>query len=96
MWLQLQQYGFWRGEIINKRKDGSVYTEMLSISAVRDADGKVRQYIGIFADISQLKAHVAELDKVALTGLPNRRLLLTRFNQTLIRALQCHNAVRCV
>ncbi len=92
MWLQLQQYGFWRGEIINKRKDGSVYTEMLSISAVRDADGKVRQYIGIFADISQLKAHVAELDKVAnfdaLTGLPNRRLLLTRFNQTLIRALQ--------
>lgn len=92
MWLQLQQHGFWRGEIINKRKDGTVYTEMLSISAVRDADGKVRQYIGIFADISQLKAHAAELDKVAnfdaLTGLPNRRLLLTRFNQTLIRALQ--------
>lgn len=92
MWQQLQQHGFWRGEIINKRKDGSVYTEMLSISAVRDADGQVRQYIGIFADISQLKAHAAELDKVAnfdaLTGLPNRRLLLSRFNQTLIRALQ--------
>lgn len=92
MWLQLHQQGFWRGEIINKRKDGSVYTEMLSISVVRDEDGQVRQFIGIFADISQFKAHAAELDKVAnfdaLTGLPNRRLLLTRFNQTLIRALQ--------
>ena len=92
MWLQLQQHGFWRGEIINKRKDGAVYTEMLSISVVRDAQGQIRQYIGIFADISHLKAHAAELDKVAnfdaLTGLPNRRLLLTRFNQTLIRALQ--------
>jgi diguanylate cyclase (GGDEF)-like protein/PAS domain S-box-containing protein len=92
MWRQLLQHGFWRGEIINKRKDGSVYTEMLSISVVRDAAGQIRQYIGIFADISQLKAHAAELDKVAnfdaLTGLPNRRLLLSRFNQTLIRALQ--------
>lgn len=92
MWHQLQQHGFWRGEIINKRKDGTVYTEMLSISVVRDTEGKIRQYIGIFADISQLKAHAAELDKVAnfdaLTGLPNRRLLLSRFNQTLIRALQ--------
>jgi len=92
MWLQLHQHGFWRGEIINKRKDGSVYTEMLSISVVRDGDGQISQYIGIFADISQFKAHAAELDKVAnfdaLTGLPNRRLLLTRFNQTLIRALQ--------
>lgn len=92
MWLQLQQHGFWRGEIINKRKDGVVYTEMLSISVVRGAQGQIRQYIGIFSDISHLKAHAAELDKVAnfdaLTGLPNRRLLLTRFNQTLIRALQ--------
>ncbi len=97
IWSQLNQHGFWRGEIINKRKDGSIYTSMLSISVVLDSEQQVCQYIGIFADISQFKAHAAELDKVAnfdvLTGLPNRRLLLNRFNQTLILAAKM--AQRC-
>ena len=56
MWSTLASKGLWQGEIINCRKDGSRYTEWLTISVDRDANGAVRHYIGVFADISNLKA----------------------------------------
>jgi len=87
LWDEVQRHDFWRGEIWNRRKNGEVYAELLSISVVRDADGQVRHYIGAFSDISQLKAHEAELDRVAhydvLTGTPNRRLLADRLRQAI-------------
>ncbi|WP_171013625.1 PAS domain S-box protein [Chitinivorax sp. B] len=90
MWDSVQRRDFWRGEIWNKRKNGELYAELLSISAVRDSKGDIQHYIGIFSDISQLKAHEAELDRVAnfdpLTGVPNRRLLSDRLNQSIVRA----------
>ncbi|HAT43276.1 MAG TPA: GGDEF domain-containing protein [Rheinheimera sp.] len=92
MWQSLQMVGSWRGEVVNKRKDGTFYSELLSISAVRDANQHILQYIGIFTDISQQKMHQAELEKVTyydtLTGLPNRRLLSQRFEQAFGRAVQ--------
>jgi len=87
LWAEVQRHDFWRGEIWNRRKNGEIYAELLSISVVRDADGQVRHYIGAFSDISQLKAHEAELDRVAhydaLTGTPNRRLLADRLRQAI-------------
>ncbi len=87
MWSSLAAQDFWRGEIWNRRKNGEEYVELLSISIVRDGSGGILHYVGIFSDISQLKAHEAELDRVAhydaLTGVPNRRLLSERLEQTL-------------
>ena len=90
MWKSLQEHDFWHGEIWNRRKSGEVYAEMLSISVIRDDADQLQHYIGVFSDISQLKAHEAELHRIAhydvLTGVPNRRLLADRLGQAIARA----------
>jgi diguanylate cyclase (GGDEF)-like protein/PAS domain S-box-containing protein len=90
MWDSLAQRDFWRGEVWNRRKNGEVFAELLSISTVRDASGLIQHYVGVFTDISHLKAHEAELDRIAhydpLTGTPNRRLLADRLEQSILRS----------
>lgn len=84
MWEQIHHTGRWEGEIWNRRKSGQIYPEWLTISAIKDADGKVQQYLGIFTETSSRKAaeeriqYLANYD--ALTGLPNRALLADRAN----------------
>jgi PAS domain S-box-containing protein len=55
IWQDIDEKDFWRGEIWNKRKDGSVYPEWLTISAVRDALGAITNYVALFTDISRVK-----------------------------------------
>ena len=89
MWDCIGRTGFWSGEIWNCRKNGEVFAQILSISRVTDSDGVLQHYIGMFSDISQIKAHEEELDRVAhydpLTGVPNRRLLADRLTQAIAR-----------
>ena len=54
MWRALVMTGEWRGEVWNKRRNGELYPELLSINALRDAQGKTSHYIGIFSDITEL------------------------------------------
>ncbi|QQR75947.1 MAG: EAL domain-containing protein [Holophagales bacterium] len=60
MWEALASSGRWSDEVWNRRKDGSIYPEWLSISAVRDADGAVVRYVAVFSDISRLKRQEQE------------------------------------
>lgn len=55
MWEDIRVNGFWQGEIVNRNKKGLLYDEFLSINTVRNSDGSVNSYIGIFSDISLLK-----------------------------------------
>ncbi|HEX5278424.1 MAG TPA: EAL domain-containing protein [Fluviicoccus sp.] len=86
----LEEEGGWHGELWNKRKSGEIYPERIAIDALRDEEGVVRHYVAVFSDISHLKAHEAELDRIAhydaLTGLPNRRLLADRLALAIARS----------
>lgn len=86
LWQQLTTEGIWRGEVWDRRKNGEIYPKWLDISTVRDNEGRVTNYIGIFSDISDRKAIEAQLEFLAyhdpLTQLPNRLLLRDRFEQT--------------
>jgi diguanylate cyclase (GGDEF)-like protein/PAS domain S-box-containing protein len=92
MWQSLNTFGHWEGEVWNRRKDGAVYAEMLSISAVSDDAGVLQNYVALFTDISQQKAHEQELEHIArydvLTGLPNRTLLADRLQQEMAHCLR--------
>ena len=87
MWRALTEHGHWSGEIWNHRQDGETYAELLTISSVRDADGAVQQYVGLFSDITAIKEHQIQLEHIAhfdaLTNLPNRVLLADRLQQSM-------------
>jgi len=90
MWHELLSTGQWRGEIWNRRKDGEVFAEKLTISAVPDSHGQVQQYVAVFSNITDIKKQQFELEHTArfdaLTNLPNRLLLADRLNQAMVQA----------
>ncbi len=92
LWGDLIKNGHWYGEVWNRRKDGEVYAEILTISAVRDAQGNTQHYVALFSDITMLKKHESELERIAhydaLTGLPNRVLLADRLHQGMMQAVR--------
>ena len=87
MWDVINTEGHWQGEIWNRRKSGEVYAELLTISALRDQDDKVINYIGLFSDITETKRQQHALEQLAhydpLTQLPNRSLFADRFSQAI-------------
>ncbi|MDR3411904.1 MAG: PAS domain S-box protein [Formivibrio sp.] len=90
LWHDLISDGYWYGEVWNRRKNGEVYAEMLTISAVRDSQGNTQQYVALFSDITPLKEHERQLEHMAhydvLTSLPNRILLADRLQQAISQA----------
>ncbi|MEE7627356.1 EAL domain-containing protein [Methylobacter sp. Wu8] len=81
MWQSIHNLGAWQGEIWNRRKNGEIYPEWLSITPVKN-NGVITHYIGTMTDITEYKSAEAQIHQLAfydsLTGLPNRRLLLER------------------
>jgi len=73
---ELQVRGIWQGELWNKRKNGEVYPEYLTVNAVKNEGQSIKNYISIFTDISERKEAEANIHQLAyydnLTGLPNR------------------------
>ncbi|WP_337881275.1 EAL domain-containing protein [Rheinheimera sp.] len=90
MWQELKERGYWQGEVWNRRKNGEVYPELLSISTIRDPQNTLSHYVAVFADITQLKASEQELEFLAhhdvLTGLPNRLLMNSRLQNAVQQA----------
>jgi diguanylate cyclase (GGDEF)-like protein/PAS domain S-box-containing protein len=87
MWSALLDTGKWSGEVWDRRKNGEIYPNSLTITAVYDLKNRVTHYVAVFRDISQHKESEQEIHQLAfydpLTKLPNRRLLLDRLQQAL-------------
>ena len=87
LWSQLARGEAWRGELINRHKDGQECIESVMISPVRDPEGRITSYLEIKEDITEKKRteeriqHLAHFDQ--LTGLPNRSLLQDHFKYAL-------------
>ncbi|MGY6274820.1 sensor domain-containing protein [Methylomonas sp. MgM2] len=92
MWSDIAQSGHWQGEIWNRRKNGEIYPELLSISSVKNQRGELTNYVGVFADITKLKASEKELEFLAhhdpLTKLPNRMMFMSRLQHAIDSAIR--------
>ena len=87
MWQQINELGHWQGEMWNRKKNGEIYSELITISALKDNDENVVNYVGVFSDITSSKRQQEQLSLMAhydvLTGLPNRALFTDRFHQSI-------------
>lgn len=95
LWETLLSQGQWQGEIWNKRKNGEVYPQWLSITAIRGEQGEIGQFAGIFSDISERKRQEKQIHQLAyideLTGLANRRLFMDRLHLGIANAHRHHH-----
>jgi diguanylate cyclase (GGDEF)-like protein/PAS domain S-box-containing protein len=87
MWESIKNTGVWEGELWNRRKNGEVYPEYMTITAVKNQEGIVVNYVSTFSDKTTSKAAAEEIKNLAffdpLTQLPNRRLMIDRLQQAL-------------
>lgn len=100
MWNQLKHKGQWQGEVWNRRKNGEIYLQTMTITAVNNELGETESYVAVFHDISEV---IAYRDKLhfqayhdALTGLPNRNLMLDRLKIAINHAKQKNTRVAVV
>lgn len=89
LWATILAGTTWRGEIVNRRKNGELYIEELVITPVKDQQGCIRHFVGVKQDISERKQIQAELWELAttdgLTGFLNRRHFMTRLEDEFAR-----------
>ncbi|WP_455383740.1 EAL domain-containing protein [Acidihalobacter prosperus] len=90
MWESIKRFGHWQGEIWNRRRNGEIYPELLTITTIAGDDGKVEHYAALFSDISELKKTEQQIRHLAyydpLTDLPNRRLFYDRLSMAIAHA----------
>jgi diguanylate cyclase (GGDEF)-like protein/PAS domain S-box-containing protein len=89
MWNAIISAGKWQGEIYNKRKNGEIYQEWLSIIAVRDERGRIEHFVGMLNDITDAKQKDNTIEiltnRDSLTDLYNRDYFVNRLNYEMLR-----------
>jgi len=97
IWETIERDGNWIGEVKTRRRDGGIYTERLSISAIRDDQRRIQHYVAVFTDITVSKANQVRLEHLAthdpLTGLVNRARFEELVNQTIAQTDQERSAI---
>jgi len=90
LWHAVNTQGFWQGEIWNQHKNGNVYPEWMTLSAIKDINGILIQYVAIFTDLSSVKQSEQKIEQLSyfdsLTQLANRTLFNDRLQQAIVLA----------
>ncbi len=90
MWLSIRTQDCWSGAIWNRRRDGEVYQEWLTVNAIKDEEQRTVAYVGIFSDISSIASREHLLERMAyfdpLTELPNQLLFHDRLTRAMVFA----------
>ncbi|MBU1002824.1 MAG: EAL domain-containing protein [Proteobacteria bacterium] len=90
MWQSIASDGLWSGEIWNRKKDGELFPAWLRITAVKDKQGQIINFVGTISDLTAEKLSAESIYRLnnydLLTGLPNRALLLNLLRQELVHA----------
>jgi diguanylate cyclase (GGDEF)-like protein/PAS domain S-box-containing protein len=94
LWHDLLNKRYWQGEIWNRRKQGNIYAELLTISAIDDDQNQVQRYVALFSDITPHKEYQQQIEHLAyydaLTDLPNRLLLSDRLHHAMAQVERTH------
>ncbi len=97
MWESLKEKGHWQGEIYNRRKNGEIYPEWLTITAVRNNHREITHYVAMFLDLTERKKQEAKIHHLAyhdsLTDLPNRTAILEQLKRELNRTHQDNSII---
>jgi diguanylate cyclase (GGDEF)-like protein/PAS domain S-box-containing protein len=100
IWNQLSIDGYWQGEITNRKKNGEIYIEWLSINAIKNTQGQIENFIGIFSDVTHQRrdahnqAYLATHDP--LTGLSNRLLFNDRLEHAINHAERFNKCISLI
>lgn len=85
----LSEKGHWSGEMVHRRKNGHLFTSLVTINTVVDSQGQNHRYIALLSDITSLKQHQQRLERMAhydsVTDLPNRVMLAERLQQAILQ-----------
>lgn len=100
MWQDIKEKGYWTGEIWNKRKNGEIYPEWLTISGVEDKDGIISHYAAIFKDITEITRQNERISFLAyydqLTKLPNRLMITERISEAVSELSRSDLKLLCI
>jgi diguanylate cyclase (GGDEF)-like protein/PAS domain S-box-containing protein len=92
MWNTVDKKGHWQGEVWNRRRNGELYAELLTMSSLLDDTGTIINYVGVFTDITHTKQQQEKLARMAhydnLTNLPNRALFSDRFDLAIAHSIR--------
>ena len=100
MWQTITEGNIWRGELLNRKKNGELYWEHISISPIRDTEGAISHFVALKEDVTEHKAQADLIHYQAnydhLTGLPNRKLFYERVQQHIDHARHTDSAFALV